>query len=227
MLTTLGPGVGGEATRRRALLVGAVGLAIACGGNSGSTGNVTAPAAKARRAPLEVMTTQVEVLDGLYLAYDVNTAGEIAAATTDYHAALRAGETVHDLGTLENSAGNSSAVAINGLGQIAGQGWDSDWQSILYSFVWTPEVPNGTVGSMRALPLAPDGSVGHAFGINDAGQVVGAFLDSNNFDNCSALLWTAGQAIRLGSPGGDRKSSAYAINNVGQWRASFGSPTTA
>jgi uncharacterized membrane protein len=230
MLTKLGRGVEGEATRRRALLAGALGLVIACGGNSGSTGNVTAPANKARRAALDVITAEVEVLGGLYAANDVNGAGEIVGMTTagaDYHAALAVGETVHDLGTLENSAGNSSAFAINGLGQIVGQGWDSDWRSRLYNFVWTPAVPNGTVGSMRRLPTAPDGSVGAAFAINDAGQVVGAFLDSSNFDNCSALLWTAGQAIRLASPGDDRKSSAYAINNVGQvagvvWLTDYG-----
>ena len=216
MLTTLGPGVGGEATTRRALLAGAVGLAIACGGNSESTGNVTAPAAKGRRAQLDITTAEAELLGGLYVANDINAAGEIAGATmagADYHAALRAGETVHDLGTLQNSAG-SSALAINGLGQTTGYGWDSQGHA-LYSFVWTPEVPNGTVGSMRALPVAPDGSVGYALGINDAGQVLGNFFDSNNFNRCTALLWTAGGAIPLGIPG-DGKSSAGAINNVGQ-----------
>jgi probable HAF family extracellular repeat protein len=80
---------------------------------------------------------------------------------------------------------------------------------------------------MRALPAAPDGSVGTAYGINDAGQVVGAFVDSNH---SSALLWTAGQAIRLVNPG-DGKSWATAINNVGQvvgvvWQSYLGNADT-
>jgi hypothetical protein len=119
---TVNPSTAASAAEESAGETRAIGQSSRVFAGSGSTGNVTAPAAKARKATLDVMTT-VEMPYGLYRANDVNGVGDIAGMTmagADYHAALRVGETVHDLGTLENSAGNSSGLAINGLGRSPG-----------------------------------------------------------------------------------------------------------
>jgi probable HAF family extracellular repeat protein len=113
----------------------------------------------------------------------------------------------------------SNAYAINSLGQVVG--WSTGRvgaATYQHAFLWTPNVPNGTTGSIQDL-----GGIGgfpgtsFAYGINSYGQVVG---DSDS----AAFLWTpttpngtAGNMNRLPNlPGGSGYSKASAINSMGQ-----------
>ena len=122
--------------------------------------------------------------------------------------------TMHDLGTLPG--GNySSAVGINASGQVAGR------SSITVNgndhvFLWTPNTPNGTTGTMINLGL-PQSSI--AQGINDFGQVTGVSLVGGWFQS---WLWTpstangtSGTVTWLGTLGGGG-AEAHDVNTFGQ-----------
>src|SRR6476661_826463 len=71
---------------------------------------------------------------------------------------------VTDLGDLGNRSATS--FGLNNRGQVVGE-------SAGQPFLWSPDRPNGTTGSMTNLALQPNASYGQATGINDSGQVVG------------------------------------------------------
>ena len=63
---------------------------------------------------------------------------------------------------------------INDSGQVAGQ-FQSSLTRSSHAFLWTPDVPNGTVSMLGRQDLMPPGFFqSNARGINNVGQVVGA-----------------------------------------------------
>lgn len=93
-----------------------------------------------------------------------------------------------------------SAADINTVGQVAGQ-WEST-RGYPVAAIWDPAL------GPRELGVLPGGVFSAAYGLNDAGQVVGW---SESWDGDHAFLWDDGQMIDLGWG-----SAAADINNAGQ-----------
>jgi probable HAF family extracellular repeat protein len=163
-------------------------------------------------------------------ADSINDAGQVVgyANTGDYiHAFLwqptannRADGTMIDLGTLGSSLGSTQASDINAGGQIVGIATSVTYEQS--AFLWSPETPNGTKGTMRRLNSASAGSSVGA-GINDFGAVVGSEGIWSGDQRPHALLWDKyGQPIDLNqslepvSGNGWNLWSAFDINNAGQ-----------
>src|SRR5207302_10180956 len=101
-----------------------------------------------------------------------------------------------ELGTLPGGSG-SAAFGVNDRGQVVG----CSYTNFCYptngsAFLWTPDVPNGTTGSMIDLGTLPGASGSEASGINNGGQVVG---DAGANFTARAVLWTTAEPI--GTPG--------------------------
>lgn len=114
-----------------------------------------------------------------------------------------------DLGTLGGDV--SFSQRINAMGQVVG--WSSiAGNSANHAFLWTPDVPNGTTGSIIDLGhLGASYSI--AYGINDVGVVVGASATSGGEQH--AFVWTqATGMVDLGTLGGVY-SFALGINDGG------------
>jgi len=125
-------------------------------------------------------------------AYGINDAGQVVG-TQGTHGALWTSTGMTDLGA------NTTAMAINNSGQIAG----GNGQAILIGAGTTQEL--GTMGG---------GSWSAAYGLNDAGEVVGsAMLANGHFE---AFTWTAQTGmLALGNLGG-MDSHATSVNELGQ-----------
>jgi probable HAF family extracellular repeat protein len=122
--------------------------------------------------------------------------------------------TMIDLGTLGGTEslalGNpgSAAFGINGSGQVVG--YSVTTSGAQAAFLWTPATPNGTSGTMAALPTLSGATAVSAYGINDSGQVVGT-------TGSAAFLYSGGKVIDLGSLAGSSGTIvADAINAGGQ-----------
>ncbi len=117
--------------------------------------------------------------------------------------------TMQNLGTFGGRS--SAAYGINNAGQVVGFAEivdNSDPQDPYYyqhAFLWQ----NGAMQDLGTL----GGKLSYAYGINDAGQVVGQSEYRN--DAGHAFLWQNGTMQDLGTLGGT-SSLAYAINNAGQ-----------
>lgn len=107
--------------------------------------------------------------------------------------------TVTDLGA---SAAGCEAFAISNNGKVAGRCGSG---SSAHGFFWE----NGVTQSLGTL----GGSSSQAYGVNDAGQVVGVSLTSSGYQG--AFLWQNGAMQNLGTLGGNG-AGALAINNAGQ-----------
>lgn len=108
----------------------------------------------------------------------------------------------------------SHATAINEVGQVCGW-WETSAEK--HAFLWSPEVPNGVVGTYSDLGLT---GYSQALGINAAGQVAGWTTDEPGCP-AHAFLWTPqvpngpdGTLSDLPSPG--VRSIATAVNDEGQ-----------
>ncbi|MBV9850198.1 MAG: hypothetical protein JO250_11035 [Armatimonadetes bacterium] len=121
---------------------------------------------------------------------------------------------VTDLGTLGGD--ESVAYAINNRGQIVG-GADThvrgpDGEYITYVFLWSG-------GAKRKLNNMP-GRHYYAAGINDRGQIAGAYSARPESGTYTPFLYANGKLRLLGalprSGGSLAISEAYAINNAGQ-----------
>jgi len=142
------------------------------------------------------------------IATAINATGEITGGATTaagaYHAFLYSNGSMKDLGTLGGPS--SQGQSINGVGTVAGYaqlppgtvqgGWPPHPVSLYSAFVDS----NGTMTAVGT----PGGA---AYGINDAGQVIG---------ECSggACLFSGGSVTNLGSLGGTSgQTQATAINS--------------
>jgi probable HAF family extracellular repeat protein len=135
--------------------------------------------------------------------------------------------TMIDLGDLPGGQNSSQAMGINNLGQITGVSSSQDGRR---AFVWTPQVPNGTVGTMTALGTLPGTSpTSSGAAINDAGQVVGSsYCGAYPDQHYRPFLAHAsgGELTNLGTLSDIHDSHAYAINSSGQIVGLCGSMAT-
>ena len=122
--------------------------------------------------------------------------------TTCLLAGSAAGQVViTDLGTLEGDLA-SRAAAINASGQVVGRSLPHVGE---HAFLWE----GGTMSGLAPLSGCPSA----AYGINDAGHVVGwAEADGGSR---RGFIYTGDEIIPLGTLGGPT-STAYGINNLGQ-----------
>ena len=140
----------------------------------------------------------------------INNAGQIAGYSylagdpmnTPFHAVLWQGTTTTDLGTLGGQ--NSEARAINAAGQIAGVAYLTN--GARHATVWT-----GSTTTDLGTLAGPGGFVSDAYGINQAGTVVGQSISSSGFD---ATLWNGPAATNLTAQTG--LVIASGINDSGQ-----------
>jgi probable HAF family extracellular repeat protein len=106
----------------------------------------------------------------------------------------------------------NEALAINDLGEIVGDVWESNAFPALYK-----QDPRNKTWSVNVLPTtSPDLDYGWsvAWGINDLGDVVGYSTDENWIPK--ATRWNSHDlsfAMSLGFPGDT--SAAYGVNNLG------------
>lgn len=128
----------------------------------------------------------------------LSTCGALSAAPT-YR--------ITDLGSLAGSPGSSSASSINNAGVVVGTSSTADGQR---GFVWQAGVGMSDLGPLMA--GAHDVYVG---GINDLGQVAGAYYGADSTGR--SFAWQPGTGGRdLGDLlGGLAYSAASAINNAG------------
>lgn len=158
-------------------------------------------------------------------AYDINASGQVVGFAGPFgrpflwtpNTPNGPVGTVVDLGTL--NGGPSAARGINDVGQVVGSSGDAIGSGYLGAFLWTPSAPNATTGTMTDLGAVVGG--GPAYGINNAGQVVGRAGASLS---ARAFLWTpyvpngtTGAVTNLVGLGGPnhRLVGAYAINDAG------------
>jgi probable HAF family extracellular repeat protein len=109
----------------------------------------------------------------------------LASASTQ-HALLWQDGAPIGLGSL-GGVTNNAAVAINNRGQVAGFS-DLPGDSTGHAFIWQ----NGVMSDLGTLPgkHCPAMCLSSAWGINDAGQVVGQSCQTNG--DCRAFLWQDG-----------------------------------
>jgi probable HAF family extracellular repeat protein len=128
------------------------------------------------------------------------------------HAFLYSNGTMTDLGSLGGADKGSSGDAINVSGEVAGLS-QTTTAGVTHAALWT-----GTaMADLGALAPLSSGSWSGAFGINDSGQVVGAWRDTVSHP----WLYSNGTMTSLPEPSyataqGAAGCSAGAINNNGQ-----------
>jgi probable HAF family extracellular repeat protein/T5SS/PEP-CTERM-associated repeat protein len=144
-------------------------------------------------------------------AYDINDAGQVVGGSSDasgnFHAfRWQQSGGMQDLGTLGGPS--SYAFEINNSGQTVGYACCAPETFTSHAVLWGS---GGIVDLGDLDPVWP--AISAAYGINDAGQVVGGSYDASA--NFHAFLWQNGSMQDLGTLGGDY-SSAEAINENGQ-----------
>ena len=145
-------------------------------------------------------------------AYDVNDSGQVVGGSPlgggNNHAfRWQQSGGMQDLGTLGGP--NSYAFEINDSGQAVGYACCAPDTYLSHAVLWSS---GGGIVDLGDLDLQWP-AISAAYGINDAGQVVGGSYDASA--NFHAFLWQNGGMQDLGTLGGDY-SSAEAINENGQ-----------
>lgn len=138
---------------------------------------------------------QVVGLSGNCMSPNFNTPG----APTPQHAVVWQNGTATNIGTLGGSY--IFPWAINSKGQVTGQA-SPPGDATLHSFLWW----KGVMTDLGEIP-GDFGSI--AFGLNDAGQVVGGSCDQNF--NCRAFLWQDGVMTDINSLVKAGSTSLYLI----------------
>jgi probable HAF family extracellular repeat protein len=147
-----------------------------------------------------------EACNPMSSAWDVNDAGTVAGyvgSWPDVRAATCSSEnTISYLATPDDATG-SIAVAINSLGQVAGQ--ISLSSGVSEAAIWDSS------GAVTRLGLLTGGSFSSAQDINDNGWVVGA---ASTAGGIKGFLWDGSGPIEaLPMPSGATSAVAQAINN--------------
>ena len=137
-------------------------------------------------------------------AFGINDAGQV----TGYSTSTAHGFTFTDAGGLVD-IGVISAQHINALGQVAGFATDVGVDT---AFRFTAP---GTLLNLGTIPNAPSPASAAAYGINDAGRVVGIGSSPSGFNRAFRTDADGTNITELGTLGGD-ESWAYAINNANQ-----------
>jgi len=160
--------------------------------------------------------------DGASAAHGINRIGEVVGESSitgpfgpqGLHALLWVPSalngttgTMYDLGTLVTD-GSSRAFSVNEAGQVGGTA--STASGALHAFLWTPNVPNGTVGTM--VDLEPGGTYSEAYGLNDRGDVVG---QHDAAGGVRAFIWNAATGMRdIGTFPGGGNSAALGVDRL-------------
>ena len=111
---------------------------------------------------------------------------------------------ITDLGLIK---GYGNVAAINNQGHVVGWTYPADQ---FVAFIWSPEK-----GRRPIPPLEGKGS--RAYDINDKGQVVGYFRESDEKAPARAFIWDEETGVtELGTLGDSAYSYACAVNNKGQ-----------
>jgi len=126
----------------------------------------------------------------------INNAGDVTGLLVDEGFVWTASGGIQILGSYVQPTGINNSVMVTGVYNV-GAGTDAFW--------WTPQEPSlHDLGSFG-------GSETWAFGINDAGQIVGFSEDASY--NTIAFLWSESTGLQpISSP----FVAAYSINNQGQ-----------
>jgi uncharacterized membrane protein len=105
-------------------------------------------------------------------------------------------------------------LGLNDIGQVIGNGFDGDGP---VPFIWENDVITTGLGFGYGTPTS----------INNAGQVVGCYVVTYRYPNCTAALWDDGNSIRLDTED-SKDSEALDINDngliVGRVYSSFFDP---
>ena len=117
---------------------------------------------------------------------------------------------MYDLGTPPGQA-ISTASAINNSGMIAGSSLNADYEGGR-AFVWRPDTPNGTTGTMTDLTPPPGVIASGAAAINDSGLTAGTLITAAGQSH--AFLFDTAMHD-LGTLPGGAESFAYGINSSG------------
>jgi probable HAF family extracellular repeat protein len=146
-------------------------------------------------------------LQGESIAYAIDDSGSVIGAGpggggTSWIWDRRSG--MRSLGTFPGGNGNARATAINNSETVVGFAEVAVEGPFTQAFRWT------TQGGMQPIPGIGPGST--AFGINNAGEIVGgdAAVAGNGF------LWKSGQVTALGALPGSQISQPFAVNNRSQ-----------
>src|SRR5437870_11422522 len=136
-------------------------------------------------------------------AHDISNTGLIVGESEDATHTMH--EFVWESGIMRD-LGLGVAFAVNDQGQAAGCGFPTSSAPPCHAVLWQA----GQITDLGTL----GGHSGSAYGINDAGQVVGSTLATDGFMH--AFLWQAGTMTDLGGLPGYQFSIAWGINDAGQ-----------
>jgi len=160
-------------------------------------------------------------------APNVSTAAILLLSCTPWGSAAPR-YTLTDLGHLPDGPNEVYPGGINALGQVTGISGAHFGANGYHAFLWNPNVPNGTTGSMIDLGYLPGGqNYSAGTGINASGQITGnGFAAGTDYltGDRRAFLWTptspngtTGFMLDLGArPEGFGYSTGQAINAFGQ-----------
>ena len=158
---------------------------------------------------LRITNSEAEAISVGQAFVTASVGGKVSAAVS-VRVILRR-YTVTDLGSL--AGGYTRAMAINGLGQVVGYSTLADGTQ--RAFLWTPQHPNSTEGTMQDLGVLPGFVSSSASDLNDAGQATGNLTPASGHSG-RGFLWQSGVMQIIDGPVGSSYVYAKAINASAQ-----------